>query len=135
MSRLAFVSSFFVFAAALPLAAQDPGAAPAAKVGPVFVDGQAQVVEAFGKRADWIKEWLFVEADFDSDGDGKMDRLHVDVWRPKQTATEGLKVPVVYESSPYFSGTGPMDLGYYWSVEQELGAEPQKRKEIGRAHV
>jgi X-Pro dipeptidyl-peptidase len=130
MPRLAFVSSFFVFAAALTLAAQDPGAAPAAKVGPVFVDGQAQVVEAFGKRADWIKEWLFVEADFDSDGDGKMDRLHVDVWRPPQTATEGLKVPVVYESSPYFSGTGPMDLGYYWSVEQELGAEPQKRKDM-----
>jgi hypothetical protein len=32
---------------------------------------------------------LWVETGFDSDGDGKNDRMHVDVTRPKQTDTEG----------------------------------------------
>ena len=48
---------------------------------------------------------LWVETTFDTDGDGKLDRMHVDVTRPKQTETEGLKLPVVYESSPYYAGT------------------------------
>lgn len=102
-------------------------AAPPTKAMPVFADGQAQVVEAFKDRKTWIKEWLFVETDFDSDGDGRLDRMHVDVWRPGQTATEGLKVPAVYETSPYFSGTGPMNLDYYWSIRHELGEEPPPR--------
>lgn len=123
--RLPFVLAAFAAA----LAAQGGGDQPAAasKAAPVFADGEAQVVDAFKDRKEWIREWLFVQADFDSDGDGKKDRLHVDVTRPKQTATEGLKVPVVYETSPYFAGTGPMDTSYYWSIEQELGQPPQPR--------
>ncbi|MFN9785011.1 MAG: CocE/NonD family hydrolase, partial [Planctomycetia bacterium] len=80
----------------------------------VIVDGQAQVVEAFKDKSQWIKEWLWVETEFDSDGDGRKDRMHVDVTRPRQTATEGLKVPVIYETSPYFAGTGPDDKSFFW---------------------
>lgn len=36
----------------------------------------------------------------DSDGDGRRDRVHVDVSRPTETETDGLKVPVIYEDSP-----------------------------------
>src|SRR5687767_8617964 len=72
---------------------------------PVFVDGQAQIVPAFQDASQWIRERLWVQTEFDSDGDGKPDRVHVDVTRPRQTETERLKVPVVYESSPYFAGT------------------------------
>jgi hypothetical protein len=43
---------------------------------------------------------------FDSDGDGKLDRMHTDYTIPKETQTDGLKVPVIYEDSPYFAGTG-----------------------------
>jgi len=94
--------------------------------GPVFVDGQAQIVPAFADSAQWIREELWVEAEFDSDGDGRRDRLHVDVTRPRQTQTESLKVPVVYESSPYFAGTsGPRN--FLWNVNQELGVEPPPR--------
>ena len=32
---------------------------------PVFVDGQAQVVEAFGDARNWVRESLFVETEFD----------------------------------------------------------------------
>jgi X-Pro dipeptidyl-peptidase len=91
---------------------------------PVFVDGQAQVVDAFKNRMEWIREELWVETGFDSDGDGKPDRMHVDVTRQKQTETEGLKVPVIYETSPYFSGVGGTDKKLFWDPRHELGAVP-----------
>jgi X-Pro dipeptidyl-peptidase len=94
---------------------------------PLFVDGQAQIVPAFQDAKLWVRQTLWVETEFDSDGDGKHDRVFVDVWRPQQTETEGLKVPVVYESSPYFAGTsGPRE--YLWDVKQEVGATPSPRK-------
>ncbi len=92
---------------------------------PKFANGQAQVVEAFANPQDWIQEQLWVETEFDSDRNGKRDRVHVDVFRPKQTETEGLKVPVIYESSPYFAGTGSGDVN--WNVRQELGDPPPPR--------
>lgn len=92
---------------------------------PVFVDGQAQVVPAFSDSKEWIRERLWVETEFDSDHDGKKDRVHVDVTRQKQTQTEGLKVPVIYESSPYFAGTGNGSI--LWDVKQELNADPPAR--------
>jgi len=93
---------------------------------PVFKDGQAQVVPAFSTAGDWIHERLWVETEFDSDRDGKRDRVHVDVTRQKQTETEGLKVPVIYESSPYFAGVGD-GRSILWDVNQEVGAEPPPR--------
>lgn len=93
---------------------------------PVFQDGQAQVVPAFANASEWIRERLWVETEFDSDRNGKRDRVHVDVTRQKQTATEGLRVPVIYESSPYFAGTsGNADVN--WNVQHELGATPPAR--------
>src|SRR3569623_3049699 len=74
----------------------------AAKVGPVFINGMAQVVPAFQGSSAWIRQELWVQTNFDSDHDGKPDRVHVDVTRPGQTETEGLKVPIVYGSSPYY---------------------------------
>lgn len=95
--------------------------------GPVFVDGQAQVVEAFGDPGEWIRELLWVETEFDSDGDGRLDRVRTSVVRPKQTAAEGLKVPVVYESSPYYSGVSG-DRSFLWDVRQDLGDAPPVRE-------
>jgi X-Pro dipeptidyl-peptidase len=74
----------------------------------------------------WIRQELWVETSFDSDGDGKPDRMHVDVTRPRQTDTEGLKVAVVYVSSPYFAGTSGLRK-YLWDVKQEVGAPPPPR--------
>jgi X-Pro dipeptidyl-peptidase len=91
-----------------------------------FADGQAQIVSAFEDRTQWITQTLWVETEFDSDNDGKRDRMFVDVTRQRQTETEGLKVPVLYESSPYFAGTsGPRQ--FLWNVKQEVGAEPPPR--------
>lgn len=93
---------------------------------PVFENGMAQSVPAFSNAQEWVREQLWVECSFDSDFDGKKDRVHVDVTRPKQTDTEGLKVPVIYESSPYFAGTAS-GREILWDVKQELGEDPPKR--------
>jgi len=95
---------------------------------PVFKDGEAQVVPAFQDPDLWIRHDLWVETEFDSDGDGKPDRMHVDVTRPRQTESEGLKLPVIYVTSPYFAGTAAPPHNYMWDVRQELGAAPPKRK-------
>ncbi|MSR61330.1 MAG: Xaa-Pro dipeptidyl-peptidase [Planctomycetes bacterium] len=111
-----------LFLGALPIAAQE-----AERARPVFVDGQAQVVPGFSDPARWIRHDLWVETEFDSDGDGQRDRMHVDVTRPAQTESEGLKVPVVYESSPYYSGTGTTAEQFMWDPHQELGEFPNYR--------
>src|SRR5690606_10714766 len=77
------------------------------KTAPVFKNGEAQVVPAFEDPLQWIRHDLWVETSFDSDGDDQLDRMHVAVTRPAQTETEGLKLPVIYESSPYFAGVAP----------------------------
>ncbi len=91
------------------------------KAQPIFKDGEAQIVPAFDDMKDWIRTDLWVETTFDTDGDGKPDRMHVDVTRPKQTETEGLKLPVVYESSPYFAGVAPEVEGAFHNVYHEIG--------------
>jgi len=95
---------------------------------PVVVDGEVQKIPSFESPDDWIRHDLWVETEFDTDGDGKRDRMHVDVTRPKQTDTENLKLPVIYESSPYFAGTAVNDLQYFWNVRQELNTAPKPRK-------
>ena len=119
-SRLGSLNLVAALALFYPLAAQGQSAQP------VFEDGQAQIVPAFSNVNDWIREQLWVETEFDSDKNGKRDRMHVDVTRQKQTATEGLRVPVIYESSPYFAGTAT-GRSFLWNVNQEVGAEPPAR--------
>ena len=95
---------------------------------PTFKDGLAQVVPGFKNSADWIKHDLWVETEFDSDMDGSNDRVHVSVCRQKQTDTQGLKVPVVYNTSPYFCGTGSTATEFMWSPKHELNSEPPKHQ-------
>jgi X-Pro dipeptidyl-peptidase len=97
---------------------------------PVFTDGEAQIVEGFKDPKAWIREELWVEAEFDTDGDGLKDRMHVDVTRQKQTDTEGLKVAVIYETSPYFSGVGSTDSKYFWDPHQEVHGPPKPREHM-----
>ncbi|MRT94574.1 Xaa-Pro dipeptidyl-peptidase [Ancylomarina sp. 16SWW S1-10-2] len=96
------------------------------KAKPIFKNGEAQIVKAFSAPEKWIRHDLWVQTDFDSDMDGKNDRMHVDVTRPYQTETEGLKLPIIYVSSPYFAGTAPGGKEFMWDVKQELGATPAK---------
>ncbi|HEX6587953.1 MAG TPA: Xaa-Pro dipeptidyl-peptidase [Longimicrobiales bacterium] len=91
---------------------------------PVFENGMAQVVPEFAEQSTWIRHNLWVETDFDTDGDGRLDRVHVDVTRPRQTE-EGLRVPVIYGSSPYYAGVARSFA--FWDIRQELGEDPAPR--------
>jgi X-Pro dipeptidyl-peptidase len=104
-------------------------------VKPVFENGEAQIVPEFSNPDSWIQHDLWVETAFDSDGDGKPDRMHVDVTRPVQTETEGLKLPVIYNTSPYFSGTGSIDRKYLWSAKQELNTPPALRLHVPKIEL
>lgn len=100
------------------------------KAKPVFKDGEAQIVSLFDTPDKWIRNDLWVETTFDTDGDGKLDRMHVDVTRPIQTETEGLKLPVIYESSPYYAGTAADVPGLFWDVKHEL----MEKSPVARVH-
>ncbi|MCC6430145.1 MAG: Xaa-Pro dipeptidyl-peptidase [Gemmatimonadaceae bacterium] len=114
--------------AATTAEAQPSATAAATPARPAFVNGMAQIVPAFQDTTKWIRYDLWVETDFDSDRDGRKDRVHVDVTRPGQTETEGLKVSILYGSSPYFAGTSRDDSN--WDVKQELGDQPPKRRPL-----
>ncbi|MGH3358935.1 MAG: CocE/NonD family hydrolase, partial [Nocardioidaceae bacterium] len=91
--------------------------------GPVFENGMSQPVFDANPE-DWIRQELWVEASFDSDNDGEQDRIHVSLARPAETATEDVKVPVIYEDSPYYAGIGPAEN---WGVDHPLGQPPTSR--------
>lgn len=122
---LLFATSALIAACGTRSAGPSPAEAPLPSAY-IITDGQSQVVPAFADTSRWVRQHLWVETEFDSDYDGKRDRVHVDVTRPGPTET-GLKVPVVYETSPYFAGTlGNDDV--FWPVKQELGQDPPPRK-------
>ena len=129
-STLLFCALLFALSlvGSAPVLAQAGGTAVALEpAAPVFENGEAQVVPAFKDRATWVQHQLWVETEFDSDGDGELDRMHVDVSRPGQTDSEGLKVAVIYETSPYYSGIAGDSRDFFWDPKHELGAEPPKR--------
>ena len=116
------------------------------KAVPVFKNGEAQIVDAFNTPNKWIRHDLWVATNFDTDGDGKMDRMHVSVTRPIQTETESLKLPVIYVTSPYFAGVAPDTEGAFWNVKHEIGEEVEgiihpsvirrgKRPIISNSHI
>ncbi|MBP7643355.1 MAG: Xaa-Pro dipeptidyl-peptidase [Saprospiraceae bacterium] len=115
---VSFMKQLLLFAAFLICSTAIHG-----QVKPKFENGAAVMINEFKDSANWIRHDLWVETTFDTDGDGKLDRMHVDVCRPKQTETEGLKLPVVYASSPYYAGTANGEPAEFWDVKQELGAK------------
>ena len=74
--------------------------------------------------ANWVNHELWVETTMDTDFDGRLDRVHVDVSRPMETETDGLKVPVIYEDSPYYAGGADVTN---WAVDHEIGVPPATR--------
>ena len=64
-----------------------------------------------------IIENLYVETEVDSDQDGKKDRVSIKVMRPK--TDPNVKVPVIYEMSPYRSGLKDVPV---YNVDEELYA-------------
>jgi X-Pro dipeptidyl-peptidase len=64
-----------------------------------------QTVPAYS-YADAIRESVWVPSTLDNDRDGKPDRIAVDLIRPREAATAGVKVPVIMDASPYYQCCG-----------------------------
>ncbi len=105
-----------------------PAAAQADPPAPVFVDGQAQPVF---DPTDVVRESLWVTAPVDSDADGRHDQVYVEVVRPRATEA-GMKVPVVYQASPYYSGGN--DVANH-NVDVELHVPGRPGPKAGRGEV
>lgn len=97
MSRLraAFLSLGLVIVGAPPVQAT---------TGPTITIAQGRTQPVFS-YADAIREHVYVEAPVDSDGDGRLDRVRVDIIRPRESGP-GLKVPVIIDESPYYDNSG-----------------------------
>jgi len=129
INRLRLLQPLLLAAAlALLVAGGQTVAADEALTVPIVKDGKTQIIPEFKDPDLWIRHDLWVESEFDTDGDGKPDRMHVDVTRPRQTESDGIKLPVIYVSSPYFAGTGTTAREFFWDVRHELGATPPPRK-------
>ena len=122
MKKLNNVFTFFILLVAFTFTANAQE-----KAAPIFEDGEAQIVPAFEDATKWIRHDLWVETEFDTDGDKKPDRMHVSVTRPEQTDTEKLKLPIVYVTSPYFAGVAGDEEGLFWDVKHELGTTAKER--------
>ena len=90
---------------------------------PIITNGEAQIVPEYRDR---LVQELWVETTFDSDGDGRLDRMHTYVTRPTVTDSFDLKLPVIYTTSPYYGLRlwALLDLfrgNTYWNVKHELG--------------
>ncbi|MET9433851.1 Xaa-Pro dipeptidyl-peptidase [Streptomyces sp. NPDC006551] len=56
--------------------------------------------------ADAIRESVWVDTGLDGDGDGRADRVAVDIIRPHEPAAAGRKIPVIMDASPYYACCG-----------------------------
>ncbi|MEU4209548.1 Xaa-Pro dipeptidyl-peptidase [Streptomyces sp. NPDC026206] len=81
-----------------------PGAAHAAPVPDgVKAPGESRPVYSYDHA---IRESVWVDTRVDGDGDGRTDRVAVDIIRPREAAEQGRKVPVIMDASPYYSCCG-----------------------------
>ncbi|MER7536787.1 Xaa-Pro dipeptidyl-peptidase [Streptomyces sp. NPDC097704] len=56
--------------------------------------------------ADAVRESVWVDTGLDGDGDGRADRVAVDIVRPREPAAAGRRIPVIMDASPYYACCG-----------------------------
>ncbi|MCW7943394.1 x-prolyl-dipeptidyl aminopeptidase [Streptomyces hygroscopicus] len=105
-----------------PLATAAIAALLAAFLTPTAAHGaprESRPVYSYGNA---IRESVWVDTGLDGDGDGKTDRVAVDIVRPREPAAQGRRIPVIMDASPYYSCCG-------------RGNESQKKTYDAAGHV
>ncbi|MER7621883.1 Xaa-Pro dipeptidyl-peptidase [Streptomyces sp. NPDC126503] len=97
-ARLSYGTLALAAAAALLAGAVTPAGA---RPGPAV--GESRPVHSY---ADAVRESVWVDTGLDGDGDGRADRVAVDIVRPREPAAAGRKVPVIMDASPYYACCG-----------------------------
>lgn len=67
---------------------------------PLFANGMAQPIFPYG---DTIRFCVYVETDYDTDNDGKLDLVKALVQLPG-AVLDGMQVATIYEARPYITG-------------------------------
>jgi X-Pro dipeptidyl-peptidase len=93
----------------------------------VVRDGATQPVFDYDKA---INEEIWVEVPLDSDGDGAPDRVHLDVTRPGETETAGLRSGALMIATPYM---GDFADAPYHSVDVDRLPQEGAKAPVGRA--
>ncbi|MGH3760467.1 Xaa-Pro dipeptidyl-peptidase [Actinophytocola sp.] len=76
--------------------------------------------------ANAIEETLFVRTSVDSDRDGRLDRVRLRLSRPGETESRDIKVPVVFEHSPYrYNGGDAENHNVDFDVLPQEGIRPR----------
>lgn len=120
----------FALTVVIPLAvitpaAATPGKRPGLPTPPSWLKVENGVSVPQFALADAVEETLFVQTTVDSDLDGVKDRVRVRLSRPGETETLGIKVPVIFEHSPYRYNTGGGDNhNVDFSVLPQEGVQP-----------
>jgi X-Pro dipeptidyl-peptidase len=127
-TTVAVVSAAAALLAAAPAAAQQP---------PPWLELENGVTKAQFDFAQAIEQAVFVETELDTDFDGKRDLVRIQVSRPQETETEGIKVPVVFEHSPYRSpdpgSLANHNVDFDRMPQESLGTKKTKRRNAARA--
>lgn len=89
-----------------PLATAAIAALMAAFLTPAAAHSTPQESQPVYSYAKAVREAVWVNTGLDGDGDGKTDRVAVDIVRPSEPARQGRKVPVIMDASPYYSCCG-----------------------------
>lgn len=81
---------------------------------PLFMNGRAQPIFPFTRgddpehysyeNSDIVRYVVYVETDYDTDGDGKPDLVKTFVQVPKAAVKGDYKAPTIFEASPYVAG-------------------------------
>ncbi|MFD8324142.1 Xaa-Pro dipeptidyl-peptidase [Streptomyces lydicus] len=99
--RTPFTALVLAAVVALLSALTVPAAAQAAPGG--SRSGESRPVYSYDRA---IRESVWVDTRLDGDGDGRTDRVAVDIARPFEPARQGHRVPVIMDASPYYSCCG-----------------------------
>ncbi len=94
----------------------------AEKKEPLFVNGMAQPVFPYttgsvtsgysNETSDIARYCVYVETNYDTDGDGKLDLVKALVQVPKAAAEGDYKAATIYEARPYITGCTDRSMGY-----------------------
>ena len=90
------------------------------KKSPLFLNGKAQPIFSYSTgqlnpdeysfdKSDIVRFPVFVETDYDTDGDGKRDLVKAIVQMPKAVAQGDYKASTIFEARPYVAGTLDQD--------------------------
>lgn len=89
-----------------PLATAATAALLATFLTPAAAQAKPRESQPVYSYANAVREAVWVDTGLDGDGDGKKDRVAVDIVRPREPAQQGRKVPVIMDASPYYSCCG-----------------------------